>query len=75
VKIAITSLYLPNGSKIGYVVHAFANALVKRGRADTVFVDALRGIAALPGLFHHLLHNTPLEAPLRKILPELPSLG
>lgn len=38
-KIAITSLYLPSGSKIGvgYVVHAFANALVARGHAVTVF--------------------------------------
>ena len=38
-KIAITSLYLPSGSKIGvgYVVHAFANELVKRGHSVTVF--------------------------------------
>lgn len=37
--IAIASLYLPSGSKIGvgYVVHAFANALVKRGHSVTVF--------------------------------------
>ncbi len=38
-KIAITSLYLPSGSKIGvgYAVHAFANALVQRGHDVTVF--------------------------------------
>lgn len=37
--IAITSMYLPSGSKIGvgYVVHAFANELIKRGHAVTVF--------------------------------------
>ncbi len=37
--IAITSLYLPSGSKIGvgYVVHAFANELVSRGHQVTVF--------------------------------------
>ena len=37
--IAITSLYLPSGSKIGvgYQVHYLANALVKRGHAVTVF--------------------------------------
>ncbi|MGA3170993.1 MAG: glycosyltransferase family 4 protein [Chthoniobacteraceae bacterium] len=38
-KIAITSLYLPSGSKIGvgYVVHAYANELVRRGHSVTVF--------------------------------------
>ena len=38
-KIAITSLYLPSGSKIGvgYQVHALANALTRRGHAVTVF--------------------------------------
>lgn len=37
--IAITSLYLPSGSKIGvgYQVHYLANELVKRGHAVTVF--------------------------------------
>lgn len=37
--IAITSLYLPSGSKIGvgYVVHTFANKMVKRGHRVTVF--------------------------------------
>ncbi len=37
--IAITSLYLPTGSKIGvgYVVDAFANKLVARGHRVTVF--------------------------------------
>ena len=37
--IAITSLYLPSGSKIGvgYQVHALANSLVRRGHAVTVF--------------------------------------
>jgi peptidoglycan/LPS O-acetylase OafA/YrhL len=34
-----------------------------------VFIDALRGIAALAVLFHHLLHNTVLEVTLRRILP------
>lgn len=38
-KIAITSLYLPSGSKIGvgYQVHYMANELVKRGHQVTVF--------------------------------------
>ena len=38
-KIAIISLYLPSGSKIGvgYQVHYLANALVKRGHEVTVF--------------------------------------
>ncbi len=37
--IAITSLYLPSGSKIGvgYVVHTFANKMVQRGHRVTVF--------------------------------------
>lgn len=37
--IAITSLYLPSGSKIGvgYQVHYLANALVRRGHSVTVF--------------------------------------
>jgi glycosyltransferase involved in cell wall biosynthesis len=38
-KIAITSLYLPSGSKIGvgYQVHYLANALIRRGHEVTVF--------------------------------------
>ena len=38
-KIAITSYYLPSGSKIGvgYMVHYLANELVRRGHAVTVF--------------------------------------
>jgi phosphatidylinositol alpha-mannosyltransferase len=38
-KIAIISLYLPSGSKIGvgYQVHSLANELVKRGHEVTVF--------------------------------------
>ena len=38
-QVAITSLYLPSGSKIGvgYQVHYLANALVRRGHAVTVF--------------------------------------
>ncbi|MBC7784023.1 MAG: glycosyltransferase family 4 protein [Burkholderiales bacterium] len=38
-KVAITSLYLPSGSKIGvgYQVHYLANELVKRGHDVTVF--------------------------------------
>ena len=37
--IAIISLYLPSGSKggVGYQVHYFANALVRRGHSVTVF--------------------------------------
>lgn len=31
--------------------------------------DALRGVAALAVVLHHLLHNTVMEAPLRRILP------
>ena len=39
INIAITSLYLPSGSKIGvgYQVHALANALTDRGHTVTVF--------------------------------------
>lgn len=55
-KIAITSLYLPSGSKIGvgYVVHAFANELVKRGHEVTVFsqsgasADSLYQVVVVP---------------------------
>jgi glycosyltransferase involved in cell wall biosynthesis len=38
-KIAITSFYLPSGSKIGvgYMVHYLANELVRRGHSVTVF--------------------------------------
>ena len=38
-KIAITSLYLPSGSKIGvgYQVHYFANQMVERGHSVTVY--------------------------------------
>lgn len=38
-KIALTSFYLPSGSKIGvgYMVHYLANALVERGHDVTVF--------------------------------------
>jgi glycosyltransferase involved in cell wall biosynthesis len=38
-KVAISSLYLPSGSKIGvgYQVHALANSLMVRGHAVTVF--------------------------------------
>ena len=38
-KIALCSMYLPSGSKIGvgYVVHYFANEMVKRGHDVTVF--------------------------------------
>lgn len=38
-RVAITSLYLPSGSKIGvgYQVHYLANALVRRGHEVTVF--------------------------------------
>ncbi|MEI6713122.1 MAG: glycosyltransferase family 4 protein [Verrucomicrobiota bacterium] len=38
-RIAITSLYLPSGSKIGvgYQVHYFANQMVARGHSVTVF--------------------------------------
>ncbi|HEX8235995.1 MAG TPA: acyltransferase [Abditibacteriaceae bacterium] len=34
-----------------------------------VFIDALRGIAALAVLFHHMLHNSVMEVTLRRILP------
>jgi glycosyltransferase involved in cell wall biosynthesis len=54
--IAITSMYLPSGSKIGvgYVVHAFANELVKRGHTVTVFSqsgampDSLYNVVVVP---------------------------
>ena len=54
--IAITSLYLPSGSKIGvgYVVHAYANELVRRGHSVTVFSqsgpcpDSLYDVVVVP---------------------------
>ena len=54
--IAITSLYLPSGSKIGvgYVVHALANELSSRGHNVTVFsqtgapVDARYHVVIVP---------------------------
>lgn len=59
-KIAITSLYLPSGSKIGvgYVVHAFANELVQRGHQVTVFSqsgaspDSLYEVVVVPSGRH-----------------------
>ena len=33
-------------------------------------IDALRGLASLSVLCHHLLHNTVLEEPLREVLPD-----
>ncbi|MDP9173942.1 MAG: glycosyltransferase family 4 protein [Planctomycetota bacterium] len=55
-KIAITSLYLPSGSKIGvgYQVHYLANELVKRGHSVTVFsqtgpsADSLYSVEVVP---------------------------
>jgi len=60
VNIAITSLYLPSGSKIGvgYVVHAFANELVQRGHQVTVFSqsgaspDSLYEVVVVPSGKH-----------------------
>jgi len=54
--IAITSMYLPSGSKIGvgYVVHAFANEMVRRGHQVTVFsqsgpsADSLYEVVVVP---------------------------
>jgi glycosyltransferase involved in cell wall biosynthesis len=48
-KIAVVSLYLPGGSKIGvgYQVHAFANQMVLRGHAVTVFSSCPPGDAPL----------------------------
>jgi glycosyltransferase involved in cell wall biosynthesis len=48
-KIAMTSLYLPGGSKIGvgYQVHHMANQLVQRGHAVTVFSQCAPGREAL----------------------------
>jgi peptidoglycan/LPS O-acetylase OafA/YrhL/glycosyltransferase involved in cell wall biosynthesis len=40
-----------------------------------VFIDALRGFAALAILFHHLLHSTVLERPLREVLPQFIQYG
>ena len=39
------------------------------GRRRFVFVDALRGIAAVLVVMHHLLDATPMEATLRRVLP------
>lgn len=54
--IAITSLYLPTGSKIGvgYQVHYLANALVRRGHSVTVFsqsgapADSIYSVVEVP---------------------------
>jgi phosphatidylinositol alpha-mannosyltransferase len=48
-KIAVTSLYLPGGSKmgVGYQVHAFANQMVLRGHEVTVLSSCLAGEGAL----------------------------
>ena len=56
-KIAIISMYLPSGSKIGvgYQVHYLANKLVKRGHKVTVFSqtgpseDSLYEVVVVPG--------------------------
>ncbi|HLK58713.1 MAG TPA: glycosyltransferase family 4 protein [Chthonomonadaceae bacterium] len=55
-KIALVSNYLPSGSKIGvgYVVHYFANELVKRGHEVTVYsqtgasTDSLYNVVPVP---------------------------
>lgn len=48
-KIAMTSLYLPGGSKIGvgYQVHHMANQMVKRGHEVSVFSQCTAGEGAL----------------------------
>lgn len=48
-KVAIASLYLPGGSKIGvgYQVHMLANALTERGHEVTVFSSCPSGPGAL----------------------------
>jgi phosphatidylinositol alpha-mannosyltransferase len=58
--IALTSLYLPSGSKIGvgYQVHHLANALVRRGHDVTVFsqtgasADSLYRVEVVPARRH-----------------------
>lgn len=58
--IALTSLYLPSGSKIGvgYQVHHLANALVRRGHEVTVFsqtgasADSLYRVEVVPPRRH-----------------------
>ena len=40
-------------------------------RPRYLFIDALRGVAAVAVMFHHLLHSTVLEPALRTILPTL----
>ncbi len=51
-KIAMTSLYLPGGSKIGvgYQVHHMANEMVRRGHSVTVFSQHSSGEGALYNL-------------------------
>ena len=48
-RIAMTSLYLPGGSKIGvgYQVHHMANEMVRRGHFVTVFSQNASGEGAL----------------------------
>src|SRR5437867_13398729 len=53
-KIAMISLYLPSGSKIGsgYQAHYMANALVRRGHSVTMFSPCERAEDALYDLEH-----------------------
>ena len=63
-RIAITTLYLPSGSKIGvgYQVHDMANALVKRGHSVEVFSPCFQPSDALYG---HT--RVDIEPPLRVV--------
>ena len=62
VRIALTSLYLPSGSKIGvgYQVHALANALVIRGHDVTVFSPCSQPQEAL-----YRVHQVPTKGNFR----------
>jgi phosphatidylinositol alpha-mannosyltransferase len=74
VKIAITSLYLPGGSKIGvgYQVHALANALTARGHQVTVLSacppgDGATYAAVLVESKHRRLRTFSFAYDLRKV--------
>ena len=46
-----------------------SSAIASLPKERFVFIDALRGVAALGVLYHHMLHNSVMEVTLRRIMP------